>query len=165
MGDRVCVDTCSVMSEGQGLLVGNTASAMFLVHSESIENPYVNARPFRVNAGAVHAYTLAPEEKTRYLSELETGDTVLIVDHEGNTGTGYVGRCKTERRPMVLVKAAAGDTTVSLVLQNAETIRLVRPDGSPLSVACVKVGDEVLVHVEKGGRHFGVKVEETLNEK
>jgi 3-dehydroquinate synthase II len=32
-------------------------------------------------------------------------------------------------------------------------------------VAAVKVGDEVLAHIEEGGRHFGVKVEETLQEK
>ena len=44
----------------EGILVGNTASGFFLVHSESIDNPYVASRPFRGNAGAVHAYTLAP---------------------------------------------------------------------------------------------------------
>jgi 3-dehydroquinate synthase II len=165
MGDRVCVDTCSMMQPGEGMLVGNSASASFLVHSESIENPYVEARPFRVNAGAVHAYTLGPEGRTNYLSELKAGSSVLLVNHEGATRAAHVGRCKTERRPMVLVRAQAGGTDVSLVLQNAETIRLVRPDGSALSVAAVKVGDEVLAHIEEGGRHFGVKVEETLQEK
>ena len=56
MGDRACLDTCTQMSPGEGMLVGNTASGFFLIHSESIENPYVAARPFRVNAGAVDAY-------------------------------------------------------------------------------------------------------------
>ncbi len=55
MGDRVCVDTCTSMSVGEGMLVGNSSSALFLIHSESISNPYVSPRPFRVNAGAVHA--------------------------------------------------------------------------------------------------------------
>jgi len=57
MGDRACLDTCTQMTLGEGMLVGNTASGFFLVHSESIDNPYVASRPFRVNAGAVHAYT------------------------------------------------------------------------------------------------------------
>jgi len=58
MGDRVCVDTCTTMTagQGQGILVGNSSSALFLVHAESISNPYVSPRPFRVNAGPVHAY-------------------------------------------------------------------------------------------------------------
>jgi 3-dehydroquinate synthase II len=68
MGDRVCVDTCTSMTTGQGMLVGNSSSALFLVHSESIANPYVSPRPFRVNAGPVHAYTRIPGGKTKYLS-------------------------------------------------------------------------------------------------
>lgn len=165
MGDRVCVDTCSMMEPGEGMLIGNAARAFFLVHSESIDNPYVEARPFRVNAGAVHAYALGPGGRTNYLSELKAGSPVLLVNHQGRTRPAHVGRCKTERRPMVLVRAEAEGTAVGLVLQNAETIRLVRPDGSALSVAAVKVGDEVLARVEEGGRHFGIKVEETLHER
>src|SRR5690606_41389355 len=53
MGDRVCVDTCSLLADGEGMLVGNTSSAFLLVHPETLENPYVAPRPFRVNAGAV----------------------------------------------------------------------------------------------------------------
>jgi 3-dehydroquinate synthase II len=77
MGDRACLDTCTQMGLGEGMLVGNTASGFFLVHSESIDNPYVASRPFRVNAGAVHAYTLAPGGKTKYLADLKAGDEVL----------------------------------------------------------------------------------------
>jgi len=66
MGDRVCVDTCSMMKLGEGMLIGSAADALFLVHAETEESPYVASRPFRVNAGAVHAYILVGE-KTRYL--------------------------------------------------------------------------------------------------
>jgi 3-dehydroquinate synthase II len=41
MGDRACLDTCTQMTVGEGMLVGNTASGFFLVHSESLDNPYV----------------------------------------------------------------------------------------------------------------------------
>ena len=83
MGDRVCVDTCNLMSRGEGMLVGSQSNGMFLVNSESEESPYVASRPFRVNAGAVHAYVRVGN-KTRYLSELESGDQVTIVDSSGN---------------------------------------------------------------------------------
>lgn len=165
MGDRVCIDTCTEMKPGQGMLVGNTSSGFFLVHSETIETPYVETRPFRVNAGGVHAYVLAPDGKTRYLSELEIGDPVEVVGHDGSTQTAYVGRCKVEKRPMMLVEAEADGQKVSLVLQNAETIRLTRPDGSAISVATLNVGDMVLAHLVEGGRHFGMKVQETLTER
>ncbi len=165
MGDRVCVDTCSLMGLGEGMLVGNASSAMFLVHAESVDNPYVEKRPFRVNAGAVHAYTLVPGGRTCYLSELKAGSSVLIVSHDGAARRAYVGRCKVERRPMLLVRGTVGEKEVSLVLQNAETIRLVGPDGTPVSVAELKVGDEVLAHVEDHARHFGMKVDETIEER
>ena len=51
LGDRVCVDTCSLLKEGEGMLVGNASSGMFLVHAEAIESGYVAARPFRATAG------------------------------------------------------------------------------------------------------------------
>ncbi len=165
MGDRSCLDTCTQMTLGEGMLVGNTASGFFLVHSESIDNPYVAARPFRVNAGAVHAYTLTPGGKTKYLADLKAGDEVTLVDFHGRTQMAYLGRNKIERRPMMLVEAQAEGMPISLVLQNAETIRLVDPQGQAVSVTSLKPGDKVLAHVEKSGRHFGMKVEETLVER
>ena len=165
MGDRVCLDTCTQMSVGEGMLVGNTASGFFLVHSESIENPYVASRPFRVNAGAVHAYTLAPGGKTKYLADLKAGDEVLIVDFHGNSQTAYLGRSKIERRPMMLIEAEAENLPITLVVQNAETVRLVSPKGQAVSVTALSPGDNVLGHIEKAGRHFGMKVEETLVER
>jgi 3-dehydroquinate synthase II len=165
MGDRACLDTCTQMTLGEGMLVGNTASGFFLVHSESIDNPYVASRPFRVNAGAVHAYTLAPGGKTKYLADLKAGDEVLLVDFQGNSQTAYLGRNKIERRPMMLIEADAQGQPISLVLQNAETIRLVSPDGKAVSVTTLKPGDKVLGRIEKAGRHFGMKVDETLIER
>ena len=165
MGDRVCVDTCTNMMPGQGMLVGNSSSALFLVHAESISNPYVAPRPFRVNAGAVHAYTRVPEGKTRYLSELSAGSRVLVVDHQGNTQVAVVGRLKIEKRPMMLVRAMADGKEISTILQNAETIRLTDPEGNARSVVELKPGDRVMVAIEKSGRHFGMKIDETITEK
>jgi 3-dehydroquinate synthase II len=165
IGDRVCVDTCSNINLSEGLLVGNASQGMFLVHAENIENPYVAPRPFRINAGAVHSYVRVPGGKTRYLGELKTGDPVLVVSGNGKTYTCYVGRSKIEKRPMLVIHAEAeGGVECSIVLQNAETIRLTAPDGSAVSVAGLKVGDSVLGYREKGGRHFGMAVDETIKE-
>jgi len=165
MGYRVCVDTCDLMEIGEGMLIGNSSASMFLVHAENIENPYVSPRPFRVNAGPVHAYIKVPGNKTKYLSELKAGDEVLIVNAKGETRTGIVGRVKVERRPLLLVEAEVDGQKVSTILQNAETIRLTTPKGKPISVVQLKPGDEVVVAMEKGGRHFGHKIEETIMEK
>jgi 3-dehydroquinate synthase II len=164
MGDRVCVDTCNLMQRGEGMLIGSQASGMFLVNSESDDSPYVAARPFRVNAGAVHSY-IKIGDKTRYLSELQAGDSVTIIDSRGKQREGIVGRVKIESRPLMLIEAKAGDRTLTAILQNAETIKLVGKDGTPISVAKLKKGDEVLVRLEEGARHFGKKIEETIIEK
>jgi 3-dehydroquinate synthase II len=165
LGDRVCVDTTSLLNRGEGMLVGNSSGGMFLVHAETEENPYVASRPFRVNAGAVHMYIRLPNNKTKYLCELKAGDEVMVYDYKGRGRVAYVGRAKVERRPMLLVEGKADNKKVSAVLQNAETIRLTRPDGTPISVAELKEGDEVLGYIESEGRHFGMKVEETIIEK
>ena len=165
IGDRVCVDTCCSMTPGQGLLVGNSSSGLFLIHSESIANPYVSPRPFRVNAGPVHAYTRVPGGRTKYLSELSAGDPVLIVDYQGNTSIGTVGRVKIEKRPLMLVKAKVGSQVVSTILQNAETIRLTDPEGQAASIVSLNIGDRVMVAIEASGRHFGHKIDETITEK
>jgi len=165
LGDRVCVDTCTLMREGQGMLIGDTSSAFLLVHAETLENPYVSPRPFRVNAGAVHAYALMPNGKTVYLSEIRAGDSVLIADGSGATEEAAVGRVKIERRPLLLVEAEADGADASLVLQNAETIRLVGEDGNAISVVDLEVGDRILGCTASPGRHFGVPVKETILER
>jgi len=165
MGDRVCVDTCSAMALGEGMLIGNSSQAPFLVHSESVENPFVNTRPFRVNAGPVHAYIRFANGETKYLSEVQSGDQVLIVNFEGASYPAVVGRVKVEKRPLALIEAEENGQPFSVILQNAETIRLTTPSGEAVSLVDLKEGDEVLVGREKGGRHFGVKIDETIKER
>lgn len=164
MGDRVCVDTCNLMVPGEGMLVGSYSNCLFLVQSESEANGYVATRPFRVNAGAVHMYCMVPGGGTKYLSEVSAGDPVLICDRKGKTRVGSVGRCKVEVRPLLYVEATDGKRKYNVILQNAETIKMVTPKGS-VSVSMLKKGDTVLAHLATGGRHFGMKVEETITEK
>jgi 3-dehydroquinate synthase II len=165
-GARVCVDTCDMMKQGEGLLVGSQSAGLFLIEAEVHENPYVASRPFRVNAGSLSMYTLGTLQTTRYLSELKAGDEVVIVNREGKQRKANVGRIKIEIRPLILVEAKVEDKTIKTILQNAETIRVVTPKASK-PVTELKPNDEVLVHLAaKGGRHFGISVpEETVIEK
>ena len=165
MGDRVCVDTCTMMTEGEGLLVGNSSQGLFLIHSESIENPYVSPRPFRINAGPVHAYVMVPGGKTRYLSELKAGDQVLGVNAKGESFPLLVGRVKIEKRPLLLIEATGPNGSVNTIVQNAETIRLVGLQGEPISVVKLHAGNKVLGYVEEAGRHFGHKIKEQITER
>ncbi len=164
-GDRVCVDTTSIFEPGEGLLVGSTHRSFALVHAETIETEYVRARPFRVNAGAVHSYLMGPDGRTQYLSEVQAGSQVLAVAPDGTTRTLTVGRAKIERRPHFLVRWTTRNGPGSAIVQNAETIRLVRPDGQPISVTELNVGDHILVQDESAARHFGMPVDERLEER
>ncbi len=165
-GERVCVDTASMMRMGEGMLVGSRSNFMLLVHNESVGSSFTSPRPFRVNAGAIYCYTMVPSGGTRYLSEIESGSEVWIVNKEGIARSAVVGRSKIETRPLRLIRAEINGEEGTVILQNAETIRLISKDGKLLSVTEVKAGDEVLGYAKQaGGRHFGMEVDEFIVEK
>ena len=158
-GERVCGDTASMLLKGEGMLFGSRANFMFLVHNESVGSSFTSPRPFRVNAGAVHCYTLSPDGTTKYLSELETGSEVLILNSKGKARRAAIGRCKIERRPMLMIKAKIGDEIGGIIAQDAETIRFVKSNGQLVSVTHLKKGDSVLAFAKSAtGRHFGMEV-------
>ncbi|CAA3013846.1 3-dehydroquinate synthase II [Olea europaea subsp. europaea] len=172
MGDRACVDLCSLLRPGEGLLVGSFARGLFLVHSECLESNYISSRPFRVNAGPVHAYVSVPGGKTSYLSELKAGKEVIVVDQNGMQRTAIIGRVKIETRPLILVEAKIdldNHTTYSILLQNAETVALVSSAGghqqTAIPVTSLKIGDEILMRLQGGARHTGIEIEEFIVEK
>ena len=162
--DRVCIDTGSLMDHDEGMLVGSMSRGLFFVHAETADSPYVASRPFRVNAGAVHAYVRGPDGQTNYLSELKSGDSVQVVDLHGETREAIVGRSKIERRPMFRVQAEIDGDRIETLLQNAETIKVHTRDGRR-AVTDLDVGDEILVYYEDTARHFGEAVEESIIEK
>jgi len=183
--DRVCVDTSSILKPGEGMLVGNTAMGFVLVHAEVFDSEFVKSRPFRVNAGDVSEYILVPSDnseisieneirtQTKYLSELQSGDKVLVVDKQGNSRIVSVGRVKIETRPMLLIdlevikeeKQNQKTVSIKVTLQNAETVMVIGVDGLPISVPKLKVGDKILVNLGPGATHFGIKIKEQIIEK
>jgi 3-dehydroquinate synthase II len=173
-GERVCVDTSSLLQPGEGMLIGSTAKGFILVHAEVFETKFVSSRPFRVNAGDVSAYILVPSENseaysTKYLSELKGGDKVLVVNKNGAARVVSIARVKIETRPMIRFELTSkqenSELNMSIICQNAETIRLIDKEGNAKSVVQIKEGDEVLVHIGPGATHFGTAIDENIIEK
>jgi 3-dehydroquinate synthase II len=165
-GERVCVDTTSMLQVGEGMLIGSKSNFLFLIHNESVGSSFTSPRPFRVNAGAVYCYTVMPNGKTKYLSEIEAGSEVLIVKNNGSSRRVTVGRSKIETRPLRLIRADIEGETGTIILQNAETIRFIKSDSTLLPVTDARVGDEILCYIKPpSGRHFGMEVKEFIVEK
>jgi 3-dehydroquinate synthase II len=163
--DRVCVDTGSLFDHDEGMLIGSMSRGLFFVHAETADSPYVASRPFRVNAGAVHAYARLPDGSTTYLSELGSGDEVQVVDTDGHTRDAVVGRAKIERRPMFRLQAETDEgDRIETLIQNAETIKVQAKSGRK-AVTDLEAGDQVLVYTQPGGRHFGESIDERIIEK
>jgi len=165
IGDRICVDTTTELSYSEGALVGVYSNELVLVGGEILENEYIETRPFRINCGAISSYIMVDDDKTKYLSELKTGDTILIVNYKGETRLTNVARIKQEKRPLLQIKLLSDKREFNLILQNAETVSLIDKNGIPKTVSSLLCGDEVLFFESSGGRHFGMKIEETITEK
>lgn len=159
MADRVCLDMTTLLGADEGVLVGSAATELALVLGETVASGYVPPRPFRVNAGPVHAYVLMADGSTKYLSECRAGDEVLVADTAGGARTAVVGRCKVEPRPTLRVDFALegeGGGTSSIFLQQAETVRVATaPEGAPTPVTELQPGAEVLVRSTSRGTHVG----------
>ncbi|MGP3973648.1 3-dehydroquinate synthase II family protein [Streptomyces sp. 8N114] len=166
MGERACVDTCSHFREDEGILVGSHSKGMILCVSETHPLPYMPTRPFRVNAGAIHSYTLSKDERTNYLSELQAGSKVMAVDIKGSTRMVTVGRVKIESRPLISVDAVApGGQRVNLILQDDWHVRVLGPGGTVLNSTELKPGDRVLGYLPSEDRHVGYPIDEFCIEK
>jgi 3-dehydroquinate synthase II/3-amino-4-hydroxybenzoic acid synthase len=165
MGFRACIDTTSLLNQNEGMIIGSTSTGGLLVSSETHFLPYMELRPFRVNAGAVHSYVWTPENMTQYITELKGGSKVLVVDTEGNTREVSVGRVKIEMRPLLRIVVDADGVEVNTIVQDDWHIRIFGGNGEPRNASSIKKGDELLVYICEGGRHVGIKIDEMIVEK
>ncbi len=163
-GDRVIVDTTSLLAPEEGLLVGSQAGFLFHVASEAVGSAFSRPRPFRVNAGAAHSYTLLADGTTRYLAELEANDRLLAVIPQGPARAVRVGRIKVERRPLVVVRAKDGEGSRTVFLQEAETVRLTSEQGRVPTTA-LEVGARLFGVALPAARHLGTAIEEAIEER
>jgi 3-amino-4-hydroxybenzoic acid synthase len=166
MGERACVDTCTYFRQDEGILVGSHSKGMVLCVSETHPLPYMPTRPFRVNAGAIHSYTLSANGRTNYLSELRSGGKVLAVDVKGQTRVVTVGRVKIESRPLLSIDAVAPDgTEVNLILQDDWHVRVLGPGGAVLNSTELRPGHRLLGYLPVEDRHVGHPISEFCLEK
>lgn len=166
MGERACVDTCTYFGEDEGILVGSHSKGMILCVSETHPLPYMPTRPFRVNAGAIHSYTVSHQGRTNYLSELKSGSKVLAVDTKGRTRVVTVGRVKIESRPLISIDAvSASGQQVNLILQDDWHVRVLGPGGVVLNSTELKPGDRLLGYLPAEDRHVGYPIKEFCLEK
>jgi 3-amino-4-hydroxybenzoic acid synthase len=164
MGYRGCIDTTSLLHEDEAMIVGSTSSGGLLVCAEVHFLPYMNLRPFRVNAGAVHSYVWA-DGVTEYITDLQAGSTVMAVSASGIARPVIVGRIKTERRPLRLIEAEYEGAKINLFLQDDWHVRIFDAERRVRNCTDIKPGDKVLAHVCAPGRHVGIKVSETIEER
>tara|TARA_B100000902_G_scaffold75372_1_gene80207 strand:+ start:3013 stop:3966 length:954 start_codon:yes stop_codon:yes gene_type:complete len=166
VGERVCIDLIERLDIGEGMVIGSNASLLALVHGETIESQFVPSRPFRVNAGSIHSYVLMSDNSTRYLSELKAGDEVAVISSSGHRRKSIIGRLKIERRPFLIIrfKTKNGDTG-QIILQQAETVRLIDKLGKALSVTDLNINDEIIIRQQNQMRHIGKALEGEMTEK
>lgn len=165
VGERVCVDLTRRISDGQGMAVGSISGNLCLIHGETIQSDYVPTRPFRVNAGAIHSYALMADGKTKYLSELTSGDEVAILSTSGSKEKATVGRLKVETRPLLLIRFEVPGSEGQIVVQQAETVRLISPSEEAISVTQAKEGDKISILTDNRSRHVGFALPAEVKEK
>lgn len=165
MGYRACIDLATLFKPTEGMIVGSTSHGGILCCPEVFHLPYMELRPFRVNAGAVHSYVYNLDDKTDYMTELRAGSSVMIADMSGEVRRAFVGRVKTEVRPLRLIEVEfAGGERVNVLMQDDWHVRIYSGDGLPRNITELKPGDPVMGYVASPGRHVGIKVSENILE-
>ncbi len=164
MGDRVCVDTTSELFQDEGMILGSTSSGGLMVCSETHYLPYMNLRPFRVNAGSLHLYCWGPNNKVYYLSDLKAGDELLVVNSKGMARVVTIGRLKIERRPLLYIEAKIDDNIINTFIQDDWHVRMMGAKGNICPSSEIKIGDKLLGFIDEPGRHVGIKINETIKE-
>jgi len=166
MGYRSCIDLVTLFGPREGLLIGSTSQGGILCCPEVFPMPYMDLRPFRVNAGGIHSYVYGLDGKTNYLSELRAGSSAAVVGLDGVARPAIVGRVKTEVRPLRLIEVEfAHGEPVNVFLQDDWHVRVFSAEGTPICLSDLKVGDRVSGHVASPGRHVGIKIRETIVER
>ena len=165
MGYRACVDLATLFSEDEGMLIGSTSQGGILCCPEVFHLPYMELRPFRINAGAIHSYIYGIHDTTNYLSELKAGDDALVVNLSGQSSRAVVGRIKTELRPLRLIRGRfASEAEVNILLQDDWHVRVFGADGKPLNSTEIKTGDQIAGYQADPGRHVGINIKENILE-
>lgn len=163
-GTRVCVDFIDLLTSHEGLLVGNTGHGFIKVMAETRQTETYPAREFRVNVGAVNQYLYLGEDKTCYLSELQSGMVIPVYNNETYRYVA-VGRIKMEKREFVKITCMNAEREISGIFQDSESVFLQESEHSFKSMKEIQVGTKILCVENQPGRHLGMKIEEEIDER
>ena len=161
IGTRVEIDLVDSLNDDEGILVGDKARGFVCVLAENRQTSTYPPRPFRVNAGAIHQYVYVGDNETRYLSELRSGDSVVVTNGI-NERMVKIGRVKIERREFVCIELENG---ITATLQNADSI-FISGDKTAIHLCDISEKDIVgSVIMQNQARHIGKAIEEEIIEK
>ena len=83
----------------------------------------------------------------------------MIVSKQGITRSCTIGRLKIETRPFILLRYSdEKHNQAHLLLQQAETVRVLGKNGAACSVTELGIGDVILAYNTNHTRHIGVSV-------
>lgn len=159
-GSRVEIDLVDILSDIEGILVGDSARGFICVLAETRETSTYPPRPFRINAGAIHQYVYVGNNETKYLSELKSGDSVLVTDGT-NERIVKIGRVKIEKRKFEKIVLESG---VSATLQVADSI-FVLGEGKAEHFCSISDSSIGYFKMSDVARHKGKAIQEMIVEK
>ena len=96
--------------------------------------------------------------KTKYLSELKSGDNVLLISENGSTRSASIGRLKIEKRPFLRIYWENDYQISNSIFLNRRRLSASCQVGVVKSVTNLKIGDSILCHESDHTRHIGNKV-------
>ena len=160
-GTRVEIDFIDLLSENEGVLVGDSAKGYVRVLAECRKTETYPPRPFRVNAGAIHQYICIGDSKTKYLSELKSGDQIMVSDGQSERLI-TIGRLKLEKREFIRLQFDSG---ISATLQKADSVYLAGKE-SAVHLLDVDTNSNIQIFIDTGvARHKGEVIKEEITEK
>jgi len=96
---------------------------------------------------------------------LISGDEVAILSSSGIQEKATVGRLKVETRPLLMIRFETPDSEGQLVVQQAETVRLISPNEGAISATHAKEGDKISILTDDKARHIGLALNAGVKEK
>lgn len=141
LGEAVEINVRNALRPGEGLLVGSSPSALFLMHNEQQRSSIATGTP--------GSYIAMEGRMAMKLAFLESDQRILAVDTLGRCRTIPVEKALTHLKPLVLIEAEAEEgRRVSVILHQSDSVCLSKSEsGELVSVKSLKIGDNVLLRL------------------
>lgn len=161
VGEAMTLTLQSPLRPGEGLLVGSSPSALFLMHTDN------QSGSTTLSTATPSSYIAMEGQMAMKLSFLEPEQRVLAVDSQGRCRTIRVENAGAHKKPLVLVEAQCEGRRHSVLLHHADTVGALLPHHSHhahhapslpnhgaqspvhgvVAVKGLKVGDRVLLRL------------------